>query len=129
MSEVLVALISGILGGGLGSLLTFYQKRKSDSETWENWRRGGYGGLLDVIDEYRSSPDADKWRASYRGKRSRVLMSGAPEVVELLLSPTLADPAAPDGSKPLLDEPTYRALVEAMRADVVPHAKKPKGAV
>jgi hypothetical protein len=122
MSEVLAVIVGGVFGGGLTSLLAFRREQKHGRETWEDWRRGGYGVLLNRLDEYGSTTDVTKWQAEYRDARARNLLSGSSEVANLLLAEPLNRPVDPDGS-PLLSEEEYMGLVGAMRSDVIPRHK------
>jgi hypothetical protein len=125
---VAVAVIGGLFGGGLTSALAYWREKKSGRETWENWRRGGYGVLLNRLDEYGSITDVGKWQQEYRHARARNLLSGSDAVADLLLKKPLNEPNDPNGL-PLLNEEQYNELVEAMRADVSPKGKRRKGDV
>ena len=124
-----VAVIAGLFGGGLTWLFNFTRARKADREKWENWRRRGYAGLLNRIDEYRyldQGGTAD-WQRSYRASRAHVLLSGSKAVSDLLMHGDLLAPKPPGGGRELLSADAYELLVKEMRSDVVPHSRSPRG--
>lgn len=111
------------------SWLAFTRAQKADREKWENWRRGGYGLLLNRIDEYGhvGQDGVAKWQRSYRDARARVLLSGSQDVSDLLMQDPLLAPLDPGGDGELLPPDKYTVLVDAMRRDVVPKQRSPRG--
>lgn len=128
-TTIMVAFISGLFGGGLTSWIAFTRAQKADREKWEKWRRGGYGLLLNRIDEYRhvGQDGVAEWQRSYRDARARVLLSGSKKVSRLLMQDPLLDPPDPGGDRELLPFDAHTVLVEAMRLDVVPKSQSPRG--